>query len=131
MPTSNHCSNGGGSIVRLERTTLKRKRRQRSSPTVPALLWPSPHGRRGRFAQRTGYSSSARMPPLAMPLGLCFVEIVERIFQRHSPDAAEPRLVAQLADLRFMKTKRAESCPIVRERSGHAIKHAYTMKHRA
>ena len=51
--------------------------------------------------------------------------------QGNTPDAAEPGLLAELADLRFMKTERAESCPIVGERSGHTIKHAYAMKHSA
>src|SRR5437868_2837198 len=65
---------------------------------------------------------------LAMPLRLCFVQIVERILQRHPPDAAEPRLLAELTDFRFVKTECAESCPIVRERCGHAVKHAYAVK---
>src|SRR5262245_48086300 len=67
----------------------------------------------------------------AMPLRFCFVQIVERIFQRHSPDAAEPGFFAKLTDLRLMKTERAESFAIVRERSSHAVKHAYAMKHGA
>jgi len=66
-----------------------------------------------------------------MPLRLCFVQIVERILQRHSSDAAEPDFLAEFTDFRFVKTDCAESCPIVRERSGHAVKHAYAMKHRA
>src|SRR5207248_11214972 len=68
---------------------------------------------------------------LAMPLRLCFVQIVERILQRHPPDAAEPGFLAEFAHFRFMKPERAESCAIVRERRRHAIEHAYTVKHRA
>src|SRR6476646_1610049 len=51
--------------------------------------------------------------------------------QRNTPDAAELGLLAELAHFRFMKTERAESCAIVRERSGHAIEHTYAVKHRA
>src|SRR4029077_10380232 len=54
-----------------------------------------------------------------------------RIFQRHAPDAAEPGFLAKLANFRFMKTERAESCAIVRKRRGHAVEHAYAMIHRA
>src|SRR6266550_3577391 len=60
-----------------------------------------------------------------------FVQNIERIFQWHTPDAAEPGLLAKLADLRFMEPERAQSCTMVRQRGGHAIKHAYTVKHRA
>src|SRR5262249_6735587 len=59
------------------------------------------------------------------------VQIVERIVQRHASDAAEPGLLAKLANFRFMKTECAQSCTIVRKRRGHAIEHAYAMKHRA
>src|SRR6478672_4721353 len=65
-----------------------------------------------------------------MPLRFRFVQIVERVFQRHPPDAAEPGLFAKLANLGFVKTERAESCTIVRKRRGHAVKHAYSVKHR-
>ena len=59
-----------------------------------------------------------------------FVQIVEGIMQRHPPHAAKPGLLAKLADLRFVKTERAESCAIVRQRRGHAVEHAYPVKHR-
>src|SRR4029077_7957807 len=62
-------------------------------------------------------------------LRFCFVKIVERIFERHTPDAAEPRLLAKLADLRLVKTECAQSGPMIRQGRGHAIEHAYAMKH--
>src|SRR5206468_82114 len=60
-----------------------------------------------------------------------FVQNIERIFQWHTPDAAEPGLLAKLAHLRFMEPERAQPCTMVRQRGGHAIKHAYAVKHRA
>ena len=62
-------------------------------------------------------------------LRFCFVKIVERIFERHTPDAAEPGLLAKLADLRLVKTECAQSGPMIRQGRGHAIEHAYAMKH--
>ena len=63
-------------------------------------------------------------------LGFCFVQIIKRIIQRHAPNVVEPGLLAKLVDFRFVKTKRAESRAIVGKRRGHALKHAYAMKHR-
>src|SRR5215467_6787490 len=62
---------------------------------------------------------------------LCFVQIIERVIQWHTPDAAEPGLLAELSNLGFVKTERAEPCAIVRQRRGHAVEHAYPVKHRA
>src|SRR5205085_6558629 len=70
-------------------------------------------------------------PQRQSTLRFCFVQIVKRIFQRHPPDAAESRLLAKLANFRFMKTERAESGAFVREGCRHAVKHAYAVKHRA
>src|SRR6266481_452085 len=63
-------------------------------------------------------------------LRFCFVQIVEWIVQRNTSDAAEASFRAKLPHLCFMKAERAQSCAIVRERCGHAVKHAYAMKHR-
>src|SRR5438445_13155749 len=70
------------------------------------------------------------VPCSSAALRFCFVQIVKRIFQRHAPHVAEPGLLAKLANFRFMKTERAESCAIVSQRRGHAVKHAYAVKHR-
>src|SRR6266513_2075765 len=86
-----------------------------------------------RFLGSTGEDpevQSQKKPQQRQPTSwFCFVQIVKRIFQRHAPDAIESRLLAKLANFRFMKTERAESCAMVRERRGHAVKHAYAMKH--
>ena len=78
-------------------------------------------------------SEFRQMPTVSLfanNLGFCFVQIIKRIIQWHAPNVVEPGLLAKLADLRFVKTKRAESRAIVCKRRGHAIKHAYAMKHR-
>jgi hypothetical protein len=88
-----------------------------------------------RFLGSTGEDpdvQSQKKPQQRQPTSwFCFVQIVKRIFQRHAPDAIESGLLAKLANFRFMKTERAESCAMVRERRGHAIEHAYAVKHRA
>ena len=77
-----------------------------------------------------GVRKSRKKPPQRQPtLRFRFVQIVKRIFERHTADAAEPCLLAKLADFRFMKTKCAQSRAMVRERGGHAIENAYSVKH--
>src|SRR5438876_8450126 len=90
---------------------------------------------RAAFSSETGeifpgVQERSEKPQQRQPTSwFCFVQIVKRIFQRHASNAAEPGLLAKLANLRFMKTERAESCAMVRERRGHAVEHADAMKH--
>jgi hypothetical protein len=100
-----------------------------ATPSSRRLCGPGAVSSSARFAPTFGNSGVASSEAATDLLRLCFVQVVERIFERHSPHIAEPGLFAKLANLRIVKTERAEPCSIVRERSGHAVEHTYTVKH--
>src|SRR5713101_824475 len=58
-----------------------------------------------------------------MPLRLEFVEVVERVLQWQTSDAAEARLPRELLQLPFRQTHRAKPFTMPCQRGGHAIEH--------
>ncbi len=65
------------------------------------------------FAKRRGESKHTYRRSDA--LWFRFVQIVERIIQRHTPYAAEAGFRAKLVHFRFMETERAKPRAIVRQ----------------